>query len=116
MSLKKHMHMVLESFLSHKYTRCWTFEQRFEVRLSYPGQQLTPPSVKSNWGNRELRKPYTMNFEIQNMVVMKRRNKPKERCEAEWKQNDNVLIKKTLEDVKCSLPHWIMNSTHVFCL
>ena len=135
---------ILSSFLSHKYTRCWTFElpymprgkivqygvvvnssifwrrmrpwhKRFEVRLSYPGQQLTPPSVKSNWGNRELRKPYTMNFEIQNMVVMKRRNKPKERCEADWKQNDNVLIKKTLEDVKCSIPHWIMNSTLPLC-
>ena len=131
---------ILSSFLSHKHRRCWTFKlpympmgkivqygvivnssifwrrmrpwnKYFEIRLSYPGQQLTPPSVKSNWGNRELRKPYTMNFEVQNMVVMKRRNKPKESCEADWRKNDNVLIKKTLEDVKCSLPHWNMNST-----
>ena len=135
---------ILSSFLSHKDRRCWTFElpympmgkivqygvivnssifwrrmrpwnKYFEIRLSYPGQQLTPPSVKANWGARELPKPYTMNFEIQNIVVMKRRNKAKKSCEAEWKQNDNLLIKKTLEDVNCSLPHWIMNLTLPLC-
>ena len=130
--------------LSSPQKRCWTFEppyssndkmisygvmfnksifdgskrpwyKRFEIRLSYPGQQLTSPSVKSNWGKKESEKDYTMKFEIQNIVVMKRRNKLTESCEEDWKQNDKVLIEKMLSDVKCTLPHWNMNSTFPIC-
>ena len=87
----------------------------FEVRLSYPGQQLTSPSVESNWGKKESKKEYTMKFEVQNIVVMKRRNKMKEACEEDWKKNDKVMIEKIMEDVKCTLPHWKMNSALPFC-
>ena len=128
---------------SHK--RCWTFEppiksndimlsysvmfnksifygrwrppyKRFEIRLSYPGQQLTSPARKYDWGKNESKNDYTMKFEIQNIVVMKRRNKLTANCEENWKQNDNILIEKMASDFKCLLPHWSLNSTYPLCL
>ena len=98
----------------HPYTKRPPYK-RFEIRLSYPGQQLTSPAVKSNWGKNESKNDYTMKFEIQNIVVMKRRNKLIESCEEDWKQNDKILIKKMASDVKCILPHWNMNSTLPLC-
>ena len=87
----------------------------FEVRLSYPGQQLTSSTVESNWGRDEPKKEYTMKFEVQNIVVMKKRNKLQESCEEDWKNNDNVSISKILEEVKCTLPHWNINTSFATC-
>ena len=87
----------------------------FEVRLSYPGQQLTSSTVESNWGRDESKKEYTMKFEVQNIVVMKKRNKLQESCEEDWKNNDNVSISKILQEVKCTLPHWNINTSYTLC-
>ena len=89
--------------------------KRFEIRLSYPGQQLTSPARKYDWGKNESKNDYTMKFEIQNIVVMKRRNKLTASCEENWKQNDKILIEKMSSDIKCVLPHWSMNSTYLQC-
>ena len=87
----------------------------FEIRLSYPGQQLTSPTVESNWGKKGPTTEYTMKFEVQNILVMKRRNKLQEHCEIDWNKNDNILINEILEDIKCTLPHWIINTTYPIC-
>ena len=89
--------------------------KKFEIRLSYPGQQLTSPSVESNWGKKGPKTEYTMKFEIQNILVMKRRNKFGENCEIDWNQNDKILINKMLEDIECTLPHWMINTTYPIC-
>ena len=39
----------------------------------------------------------------------------KEACEEDWKKNDKVMIEKMSEDVKCTLPHWKMNSELPLC-
>ena len=135
--------------LSDIYRRCWTFEipynnteqvqtfgvmlnrsifgrrrirpayKNFEIRLSYPKQQLTAPTVKSNWGFRDpnsTKPEYTMNFEIQNMVVLKRRNKPNKGCTTKWKDNDKQIIDDIVDTTGCVLPHWNLNTTDTICV
>ena len=88
---------------------------KFEIRLSYPGQQLTSPATKSNWGI-ETGKSYTMKFEIQNMVVMKRRNKLNDECQKNWTNNDHWLINDMASKLGCVLPHWKINTTYPNCV
>ena len=132
--------------LSDIKKRCWTFEipysqeshiqtfgvmlnksifedsrrppyKDFEIQLSYPGQQLTASTVKSNWGiTSTTNKDYTMKFEIQNMVVLKRRNKPNKGCTTKWKDNDNQIIDDIVDTTGCILPHWNSNTTDTICL
>ena len=131
--------------LSDIKKRCWTFEipysqashiqtfgvmlnksifeesrrpayKEFEIRLSYPGQQLTASTVKSNWGfSSTTNKDYTMKFEIQNMVVLKRRNKLNDECRQKWKENDRHIIEDIIAKTECVLPHWSINKTYPIC-
>ena len=89
----------------------------FEIRLSYPKQQLTAVTSKSNWGFLDNPgKEYTMNFEIQNMVVLKRRNKTDKECGNNWKDNDRNIISKVVSTSGCALPHWNLNTTYPICI
>ena len=131
--------------LSDIKKRCWTFEipysqdshietfgvmlnksifedsrrpayKEFEIRLSYPSQQLTASTVKSNWGiSNTINNEYTMKFEIQNMVVLKRRNKLNDECRQAWKENDRHIIEDIIAKTECILPHWSINKTYPIC-
>ena len=89
----------------------------FEIRLSYPKQQLTAPTTKSNWGYAPLitHKDYTMKFEIQNMVVLKRRNKLNNKCRETWRENDHHIIEDIIAETGCVMPHWSLNITAPIC-
>ena len=88
----------------------------FEIRLSYPSQQLTASTVKSNWGiSQTANKDYTMKFEIQNMVVLQRRNKVNDECGQKWKENDRQIIEDIITKNECVLPHWSINKTYPIC-
>ena len=89
----------------------------FEIRFSYPKQHLTAATTKSNWGFLDSpRKEYTMNFEIQNMVVLKRRNKPNKECRNIWKDNDKKIVENVVATSGCFLPHWSLNTTVPICI
>ena len=57
-----------------------------------------------------------MKFEIQNMVVMKRRNKLNEECQKFWTQNDHWMITDMISKAGCGMPHWKMNTTCPNCV
>ena len=100
----------------------------FEVFFNYPNQTMRQTSSKSRWSRDEellnqncilkddaiqscsyYGSTYTMNFDIDNISVYKRRNKQSIPCLENWKNDDiemKILIAETLE---CQPAHWYLD-------
>ena len=79
--------------------------------LHYPGQRLKAYyTLNFNWDSRENKpKNYIMEFNINNINVISRRNKPQEPCVTDWKHYDEYVMDKMMLDTGCRPSHW--NST-----
>ena len=99
--------------------------QGFEVKLSYPGQESTARVSKINWKDDTtydttiMGGTYTMKFDIQNMVVLHKRNKHGEQCMENWNEYDGLYYEKELTNsgIPCKPPYWMMslNTTLLPC-
>ena len=91
----------------------------FAVRLHYPQQVLRSMTKKSYWVDT-IEKGfykgfYTMKFDVQNMVVVKQRNKSKRPCLENWKNDDEEVKRLIMETVGCKPSHWKLNETRPLC-
>ena len=89
---------------------------KFKLALSYPGQFINARVVKSNWKKVLSKKEYSMDFNIQNMIVLKKRNKPRKKCNTDWKNDDESQLKKLVQEIGCRPSHFTMNTTVPKCL
>ena len=86
--------------------------QGFNVTMNYPGQYLTNRLRKTHWDVRNDRlyqnkkRTLTMKFNIQNIVVLKLRNKRKKPCNTEWENNDKYILGEMAKEIGCKPPHW----------
>ena len=84
--------------------------------LTYPHQIL-----RTSLGNRikipEPRNPQCYKFEIHvgSMEVFKRRNKEREECNEEWKNQDAKHLNYIMKTVGCQPKHWKVNSSNPYC-
>ena len=84
------------------------------VILAYPGQNSAATAYTYTW------KPIkytslTMEFSIQNVVVLKRRKKWVNSCTLDWKKNDKIILKKTLKKLGCKPRFFPVDSSLPLC-
>jgi hypothetical protein len=87
----------------------------FEVKLSYPKQESKAKVSKINWiedkGANGEGAAYTMKFDVQNMIVQKKRNKHEKKCIDNWKEYDEWNFKRKIKILGCQPSHWILHNT-----
>ena len=79
----------------------------FLTYFHYPGQYITAGYTnKFEWNEKEKdSKPYTMEFRIQNVQVIKRRNKPSNHCSENMRHFDTQMMNHQIIAAGCRLPH-----------
>ena len=111
------------------YAMCWTFEVEYrsmetvnEIKfyfessifkeslrkshgnfyliIAYPGQMSAFTAYISMWKPIKY-SSFTMEFNIQNVVVLNERKKYVRPCNSDWKKNDEIVFQKTMETVGC---------------
>ena len=84
----------------------------FNVIMSYPGQYLTNRLKRGHWDVRNDRryknksKTVIMKFDVQNVVVLKLRNKRKKPCNSKWENNDEYILGEITKEIGCKPLHW----------
>lgn len=81
---------------------------KFEVLMHYPHQSFMAACSKKRWATMENHIPeyYELKFLIENIDVLKLRNKPTRKCHEDWKQHDDKILDKVMSIVGCRPPHW----------
>ena len=89
----------------------------FKVVISYPGQFLSARVTKSEW--RKLpglkRNDLRMEFNIQNMIILRKRNKSKARCKMETTRDDEDKLRQLVQAVGCRPLHIYLNTSYPNC-
>ena len=85
--------------------------------LHYPGQRLKAYyTLNFNWDSRENKpKNYKMEFNINNINVISRRNKPQEPCVTDWRKYDEHVMRTMMLETNCHPPHWKAAMDLPFC-
>lgn len=81
---------------------------KFEVLMHYPNQSFKAACSKKRWVTMEnyIPKYYEMKFLIENIDVLKRRNKPTRKCHEDWRHHDAEFLDNVMSTVGCKPPHW----------
>ena len=79
----------------------------FGVFFHYPQQLLKADFGRFDWASHEQDAPYkyTIKFTIQNVLVIKRRNKSAQPCNEEWNNDDSTITKAIINNVGCHPPY-----------
>ena len=83
-------------------------DNQFGVKIHYPNQYLSANVKKYSWKKMDPNNPYsyTMKFKLQNIVVINMRNKPKNPCNENWRNDDQIKRRNIMTKVGCQPPHW----------
>ena len=82
----------------------------FGIVIHYPGQLLKADIGTYEWKSQAEDPPFqfTMRINIEDMMVLKRRNKINSACNEQWKLDDNIIYDRILNRVHCVPPYWKM--------
>ena len=72
----------------------------FMITLSYPNQMIGAKVQKYNWMPMNYTQ-YRMEFEIENVVILKQRKKQNSPCNDDWKNNDELAKKRFVAAMGC---------------
>ena len=78
----------------------------FGIKIHYPNQLLTSTFSNYIWEKHDGQEDYTMKFVLQNLIVLNRRNKRNSPCIEDWKNHDQIIRRKIMEEAVCQPPHW----------
>ena len=79
----------------------------FGVKIHYPNQLLTSRFAKYSWRKQTKNHGhYTMDFKLQNIMVMNQRDKPNKPCNKNWRNDDRVIMRNVMNRIGCRPPHW----------
>ena len=138
----KYYRSLTMSFFAHWFV-CWTFEIEYSYRknvdaltlhfkssifkdslrlsvgnlymsFGYPGQISASTAQKYMWKPSNYTS-FTMEFNIQNVVVLKERKKYQKSCNSNWKKNDDFILQKTIEKVGCKPVFFPVESSLPVC-
>ena len=90
----------------------------FKVVISYPGQFLSARVTKSDWRRIPgiIKNELKMEFNIQNMIILRKRDKLNEPCKMETTRDDEDKLKQLVQTVGCRALHINLNTTYPDCL
>ena len=111
---------LLEGFDVHINNSIFPTGSRYDYRdysdivtyIHYPGQRYTAYyTFKNDFDSRKNENSsYEMIYKVRNIDVISRRNKIDEPCEEDWKNFDQKIMEKRMNDVGCHPPHWKLES------
>ena len=91
----------------------------FNIRLHYPNQMLSVNIEKSRWAkaplatecissseNDKCDRSYTLNFRIQTLEAISRRNTRRHKCNTDWENYDNQVQLMFANRIECAPNHW----------
>ena len=89
----------------------------FSVYFHYPGQRFTSYHTnRDNWDAlKKNSNPYVMLFVIDDVEVIRFRNKRKRSCIENWTGFDEIIMNDIISSSKCHPPHWNANGTVSLC-
>ena len=89
----------------------------FSIYFHYPGQRFTSYHTNmDDWISREKNSdPYIMIFTIEDVEVIRFRNKNKRTCIENWTQFDQIVMKDIMSKANCHPPHWNTTQTVTLC-
>lgn len=82
--------------------------------ITYPGQMSAQTAHVSMWKPTN-RSTISMEFNIQNVVVLQQRKSFRKSCNTDWKRNDEFILQRTTEITKCTPMFFPLNSSLPFC-
>ena len=88
---------------------------KFKVVISYPGQFINARVMKYIWKAMSRNTEHTMEFNIQNMVVHKKRNKGHKTCHKGWKYDDDYKLNALIKKIGCEPDQLSRNTTFPKC-
>ena len=101
---------MLDGFLvSYHYPR--QFVRRTSTKMMWPNVKtlITPLEASIKNGTNTCGLSYTMSFEIDNVSILKRRNKKKHPCVRNWKNDDNEVRLSISKQIGCKPPQWSLS-------
>lgn len=87
----------------------------FMAFLHYPGEHFRSYfDKKYSWKDRTNNtKNYDMIMTVKNMEVLKHRHKADTPCNMDWKNDDDIIMRKIVQTVGCKPPHWKISDLDV---
>ena len=80
--------------------------RNFFTLLHYPNQLLrSMRSIKYSWKKRRRNSTYSMRFLVNRMEVVKRRNKRRTPCNENWKNHDDEVLLRHIQEGGCRAPY-----------
>ena len=80
----------------------------FMVSLAYPNQRIRFSNDKLVWPEEVTNGSYTMKFYVSTVEAMQYRNKYSKPCNTNWKEDDNEIRKRMIDNAKCIPSYWQM--------
>ena len=98
--------MIDGFFVSYHYPR--QFVRRTSIKMMWPNVKtlVAPLEDCSKNGTNTCGLSYTMSFEIDNVSILKRRNKKKHPCIRNWRTDDNEIRLAISKRIGCKPPQW----------
>ena len=81
-------------------------EEYFGVKVHYPNQYLSEKMRKYSWQVHDGNVSLEMQFKLENLVVVLNRNKPENKCNEDWKESDQRIMKQIMNTIGCQPPYW----------
>lgn len=79
----------------------------FALYLHYPQQRFTSyHTIREHWHERISNNSYTMVIKMNEVEVIRYRNKKSRSCMKNWKNFDNMLLNDIMKTAGCRPPHW----------
>ena len=73
--------------------------------IHYPNQFLATKNIKHSIPKRHYTDNFKMNFQVDGIEVIRRRNKANRRCFDDWKNYDKGILTKHIQKVGCRAPY-----------
>ena len=86
----------------------------FVLLFGYPGQISAATAMKYTWKPANYTS-FTMEFNIQNVVVLKQRKKFVKSCNSHWKKHDDTILQIAIEKIGCKPIFFAMESSMPAC-
>lgn len=78
----------------------------FFTLIHYPNQLLASlGSIRYNWAERLTNNTYDIQFRVDNVEAIRRRNKIDQPCDENWKAYDDTVLAKHTERIGCRAPY-----------
>ena len=84
--------------------------------VHYPNQlMVAAKTIKLSWTKREKYDKFEMKFNIDGVEILQRRNKRSQPCIENWKNYDDEVLVKHLNNIKCRSPYQSPSNEYPIC-